>query len=79
MTTADGLRAGGSKESLLLTPEEAAQLLRIGRTTVYGLMKAGDYRGYVPIETLAQPGKEYDPFTLVPQFAKAVRQAMAET
>lgn len=27
---------------LLLTPEEAATLLRIGRTTMYALMKAGD-------------------------------------
>src|SRR5436305_7253963 len=44
MTTADGLRAAGSDESLLLTPEEAARLLRIGRTTVYALMKAGDLR-----------------------------------
>jgi excisionase family DNA binding protein len=44
MTTADGLRATGLDESLLLTPEEAARLLRIGRTTVYALMKAGDLR-----------------------------------
>jgi excisionase family DNA binding protein len=27
---------------LLLTPEEAATVLRVGRTTVYALMKAGD-------------------------------------
>ena len=44
MTTADGLLAAGPNESLLLTPEEAARLLRIGRTTVYALMKAGDLR-----------------------------------
>ena len=44
MTTVDGLRATGPNESLLLTPEEAARLLRIGRTTVYALMKAGDLR-----------------------------------
>jgi len=44
-----------------------------------GLMKAGGYRGYVPIETLSQPGTEYDPFTVVPQFLKEVRQAIAET
>jgi excisionase family DNA binding protein len=44
MTTADRLRAAGPDESLLLTPEEAARLLRIGRTTVYALMKAGDLR-----------------------------------
>ena len=33
-----------AREALLLTPEEAARLLRIGRTTVYALMKAGDLR-----------------------------------
>lgn len=44
MTAAGRLRATGSAESLLLTPEEAARLLRIGRTTVYALMKAGDLR-----------------------------------
>jgi excisionase family DNA binding protein len=27
---------------LLLTPEEAAEVLRVGRTTVYALMKSGD-------------------------------------
>lgn len=43
------------------------------------LMKAGGYRGYVPIETLSQPGKEYDPVAFVPQFLKEVRQAIAET
>lgn len=29
---------------LLLTPEEAAEVLRVGRTTVYALMKSGDLR-----------------------------------
>lgn len=43
------------------------------------LMKAGGYRGYVPIETLSQPGKEYDPIAFVPQFLKEVRQAIAQT
>ncbi|MGY1640161.1 helix-turn-helix domain-containing protein [Geodermatophilus sp. SYSU D00703] len=33
--------AGGA---LLLTPEEAALVLRVGRTTIYPLMKAGDLR-----------------------------------
>jgi hypothetical protein len=59
----------GGKEGT--TPMDLKKLL--------GLMKAGGYRGYVPIESLAQPGKEYDPFSAVPQFLKAVRQAMAET
>jgi excisionase family DNA binding protein len=44
MTEADRLRAAGPNESLLLTPEEAATLLGIGRTTVYALMKTGDLR-----------------------------------
>jgi sugar phosphate isomerase/epimerase len=43
------------------------------------LMKAGNYRGYVPIETLSQPGKEYDPVAFVPEFLKEVRQAIAQT
>ncbi len=29
---------------LLLTPEQAATVLRIGRTTIYALMKAGELR-----------------------------------
>jgi len=43
------------------------------------LMKAGGYRGYVPIETLSQPGKEYDPVAFVPLFLKEVREAIAQT
>lgn len=31
-------------DPLLLTPEEAAKLLRVGRTTIYALMKAGQLR-----------------------------------
>lgn len=31
-------------DRLLLTPQEAAQVLRLGRTTIYALMKAGDLR-----------------------------------
>lgn len=37
-------RDARAAEALLLTPEEAADVLRIGRTTVYALMKAGDLR-----------------------------------
>ena len=33
-----------TKDQLLLTPEEAARALRVGRTTVYALMKIGELR-----------------------------------
>ncbi len=33
-----------SSDPLLLTPEEAATVLGLGRTTIYALMKAGDLR-----------------------------------
>ena len=33
---------GLATTALLLTPEEAAEVLRVGRTTVYALMKAGE-------------------------------------
>lgn len=38
------LRDDLTAESLLLTAEEAARVLRVGRTTIYALMKAGVLR-----------------------------------
>jgi excisionase family DNA binding protein len=38
------LRDVMAADRLLLTPEDAADVLRIGRTTVYALMKSGDLR-----------------------------------
>jgi excisionase family DNA binding protein len=38
------LRDVMAADRLLLTPEEAARVLRVGRTTVYALMKCGDLR-----------------------------------
>jgi len=37
-------RGVSAADRLLLTPEEAATVLRIGRTTVYALMKSGELR-----------------------------------
>ena len=44
MTDPQRLRDGLTGDPLLLTPEEAAKVLRIGRTTIYALMKAGELR-----------------------------------
>jgi len=52
-------------------PTDLVRVMRIVRTS--------GYSGYLPIETLAPRGKEYDPFTLVPAFLKQVREAIAET
>lgn len=42
MPDPERLRDVLASDPLLLTPEEAAKLLRVGRTTVYALIKAGD-------------------------------------
>lgn len=41
------------------------------------VIKAGGYRGYIPIETLSATGKPYDAHTVVPAFAAEVRAALA--
>ncbi len=38
------LREVSVADRLLLTPEEAAKILRVGRTTMYALMKSGQLR-----------------------------------
>jgi excisionase family DNA binding protein len=38
------LRDGQATDALLMTPEEAANVLRVGRTTIYALIKAGELR-----------------------------------
>jgi sugar phosphate isomerase/epimerase len=43
------------------------------------LIRAGGYRGYLPIETLSMPGRDYVPRELVPKFLKEVRDAIAAT
>lgn len=39
-----GVRDEPAKDQLLMTPEEAAEALRVGRTTVYALIKSGALR-----------------------------------
>jgi sugar phosphate isomerase/epimerase len=43
------------------------------------IVRASGYRGYLPIETLSVPGKDYDPFSVVPKFLNELRQAIAQT
>jgi sugar phosphate isomerase/epimerase len=42
------------------------------------IIRASNYRGYLPIETLSPKGKVYDPFTVVPAFHKQLRAAIQE-
>lgn len=44
MTDPQCVRNALTSDPLLLTPEQAAQVLCIGRTAVYALMKAGELR-----------------------------------
>ena len=43
------------------------------------IVRASNYRGYLPIETLSPKNKVYDPFTVVPPFLKQLRDAIAQT
>ena len=43
------------------------------------IVRKSDYSGYLPIETLAPRGKPYDPYVVVPEFAKQLREAIAKT
>jgi sugar phosphate isomerase/epimerase len=54
-----------------LVPTDLAKLMRI--------IRASGYHGYLPVETLAQTGKTYDPNTLVPEFLGRIRMAIEET
>ena len=52
-------------------PTDLKKLMRIVR-------KSG-YSGYLPIETLSPRGKPYDPYTVVPEFLREFRAAIAAT
>jgi sugar phosphate isomerase/epimerase len=43
------------------------------------IVRSAGYRGYLPVETLSVPGKEYDPFQVAPKFVAELRQAIAQT
>lgn len=43
------------------------------------IVRDSNYRGYLPIETLSPKGKVYDPYAVVPDFLKQLRDAIAQT
>ncbi len=43
------------------------------------IIRKSGYSGYLPIETLSPRGDPYDPFTVVPEFLKQVKDALAKT
>jgi sugar phosphate isomerase/epimerase len=53
--------------------------LRTDLKKLMRIIRAGGYRGYLPIETLSMPGRDYNPHVLVPQFLKEVREAIEQT
>ena len=58
------------------SPYGNASPVRMDLKKLVQVIRAGGYRGYLPIETLVVPGQPYDPFIKVPQFARAVRAAI---
>jgi sugar phosphate isomerase/epimerase len=58
------------------SPYGNASPVRMDLNKLVRVIRAGGYRGYLPIETLVVPGQPYDPFVKVPQFAREVRQAI---
>ena len=44
-----------------------------------GIIRAGGYRGYIPIETLARPGQPYDPRARATELLAGVRAALAQS
>jgi len=45
---------------------------------ILGIVRDAGYRGYLPIETLAQKGQPKDPFKTVPEYLKRLRAVIAK-
>jgi sugar phosphate isomerase/epimerase len=43
------------------------------------IIRMAGYRGYLPIETLSAPGRDYDAFRIVPKFISELREAIDAT
>jgi sugar phosphate isomerase/epimerase len=58
------------------SPYGSASDVRMDVKKLVRVVRAGGYRGYLPIETLVGPGKEYNPLANVPKFLREVREAV---
>jgi sugar phosphate isomerase/epimerase len=61
------------------SPFGAGSEIRTDLKKLLVAIRLAGYRGYLPIETLSVPGKDYDPFTLVPKFLAELREAVEAT
>jgi sugar phosphate isomerase/epimerase len=43
------------------------------------IVRSSAYRGYLPIETLSAPGKDYDPYKIVPKYVAELQRAIEQT
>jgi sugar phosphate isomerase/epimerase len=58
------------------SPYGAADKPRTDMKKLVEIIRASGYRGYLPIETLSQGRKDYDPYRLVPEFLAELRAAL---
>ncbi len=61
------------------SPLGAASSMRMDLTKLMQIIRAGGYRGFLPIETLVTPGTPYEPHVLLPQMLRKVRLAIEQT
>jgi len=58
------------------SPYGRASAVRMDVNRLVQVVRAGGYRGYLPIETLVTPNQPYNPLVTVPRFLQEVRSAI---
>ena len=61
------------------SPFGAESEVRTDLKKLLTIIRMAGYRGYLPIETLSAPGRDYDPFQVVPKFVGELREAIEAT
>lgn len=61
------------------SPMGSASPVRMDLKKLLQIIRAGGYRGYLPIEALVTPGTPYQPRILLPQMLQRVRLAIEQT